>query len=328
MLRRVLRVLALLFAAALLLAIGLLAQAHWAVRGLGGPLPTDLSALDGDELPVRLVVANTASQRLPRAQVLDPERDPAPGSPYEMSHPSFLLVWADGRRLLVDAGMDAEAARAFGANLERVGGAPAQTHGSVVEQLPELASGPLAVVFTHLHTDHVQGLVPLCAARRGAEIELFQTRAQAERRNHTTLPGAGLLESAGCARVTGLADAPLAALPGFPGVGVIWAAGHTPGSQVVLAAVRGRDGAARRFAFAGDVANAVDGIRHDVPKPLLYRLVVVPEDDARLGAVRRFLAHLEQAGFAVAPSHDLLHLRELGLELATPAPGAATARRY
>jgi glyoxylase-like metal-dependent hydrolase (beta-lactamase superfamily II) len=127
--------------------------------------------------------------------------------------------------------------------------------------------------------------------------------------------------------VTRLADAPLAELPGFPGVGVIWAAGHTPGSQVVLAAVRGPDGTVRRFAFAGDVANAVDGIRHDVPKPFLYRTLLVPEDDARLGTVRRFLAHLEQAGFAVVPAHDLLHLRELGLPRAAPAPGAATAGR-
>jgi hypothetical protein len=96
---------------------------------------------------------------------------------------------------------------------------------------------------------------------------------------------------------------------------------------VVLAALRG-DGAPRRLALAGDVANAVDGIRHDVPKPFLYRLLLVPEDDARLGAVRRFLGHLEQAGFAVVPSHDGLHLRELGLPLASPAPGPATPPRY
>jgi len=328
MLRRALRVIGLLLLAALLLVAGFLGHAHFAMRGLGGPLPTDLALLQGTDLPVDLVVLNTASQRLPRAQVLDPGRDPSPGAPYEMSHPAFLLRWADGRRLLVDAGMDAEAARAFGANLELVGGAATETFGSPVEQLPELSSGPLAVVFTHLHTDHVQGLVPLCAARGGAEIELLQTPAQAERRNHTTRPGAALIEAAGCARVTRLGDAPLAALPGFPGVGVVWAAGHTPGSQVVLAALGGEDGAPRRLAFAGDVANAVDGIRHDVPKPFLYRLLLVPEDDARLGALRRFLGHLEQAGFAVVPSHDRLHLRELGLALAAPAAGPATARRY
>ena len=328
MLRRALRVTALLLGALLILLAVFLGRAHWAMRGLGGPLPTDLSLLGASDLPVRLVVALTASQRLPRAQVLDPARDPTPGAPYEMSHPSFLLVWADGRRLLIDAGMDAAAARAFGRPLEWVGGAPIETYGSVVEQLPELASGPLAIVFTHLHTDHVQGLGLLCAARGGAEVLLFQTPAQVERRNHTTRPGAALIEGARCARVTRLAEAPLVALPGFPGVGVIWAAGHTPDSQVVLVALSGEGGAVRRLAFAGDVANAVDGIRHDVPKPLLYRLLLVPEDDARLGAVRRFLAHLEQAGFDVVPSHDLLQLRALRLPLAAPAPGAATAPPY
>ena len=121
-----------------------------------------------------------------------------------------------------------------------------------------------------------------------------------------------------------LPEAPLAPLPGFPGVAVIWAAGHTPDAQVVLAAVA-RDGAPpRRIAFAGDVVNAVDGARFDVPKPSLYRWLVVPEDDGRLGAVRRFLGHLEQAGFELAPAHDLLHLRSLGLdEAGAPAGGAA-----
>jgi len=65
--------------------------------------------------------------------------------------------------------------------------------------------------------------------------------------------------------------------------------------------------------------NAVDGARFDVPKPLLYRLLVTPEDDARLGALRRFLGGLERAGFELAPAHDLLQLRALGLDSAAPA---------
>ena len=105
---------------------------------------------------------------------------------------------------------------------------------------------------------------------------------------------------------------------------MIWAAGHTPGSQMLLVALQ-EPGGLRRIAFAGDAVNAVDGARLDVPKPLLYRLLIVPEDDARLGAVRRFLGHLEQAGFAVVPSHDLLHLRTLGFRVvgggATAPPG-------
>jgi glyoxylase-like metal-dependent hydrolase (beta-lactamase superfamily II) len=315
MLRRLLALAALVLLAAVLLVAALLGRAHLAMRGLGGPLPQTLAALDAPDGPVALVVADTASQRAPRSGVLDASRDPTPEAPYEMSHPSFVLSWADGRRLLVDAGMDPAAARDFGRPLELLGAAPAEPHGGVAEQIPSLAEGRLAILFTHLHSDHVQGIVGLCAARGGAEIELFQTPAQATRGNHTTSPGRSAIEAAGCTRRTLLADEPLAPLPGFPGVGVVWAAGHTPGSQVVIAALGG-EGAPRRIAFAGDVANAIDGIRHDVPKPFLYRLLIVPESEARLAELRRFLSHLEQAGVTVVPSHDALHLRGLGLAFA------------
>jgi glyoxylase-like metal-dependent hydrolase (beta-lactamase superfamily II) len=316
----VLLVLGLLVLLALLGVAALVGSAHYSIRGLGGPLPTDLAVLDAADPPVRVRAVNTSRQAIPRAQVLDPARDPTPDRKYEMSHPAILLEWADGRRLLVDVGMEPAAARDFGATIEAVGAAPAEAFGSAAEQLPELASGPLAVVFTHLHVDHVQGIGALCAARGGAEIQVFQTPAQADLRNYTTRPAAAQIAAAPCARPVRLAEAPLAPLPGFPGVGVIWAAGHTPDSQVVLARVAGGGGAPpRRIAFAGDVVNAVDGARFDVPKPLLYRLLITPEDDARLGAVRRFLGHLEQAGFELAPAHDLLQLRELGLLAADPA---------
>jgi hypothetical protein len=91
------------------------------------------------------------------------------------------------------------------------------------------------------------------------------------------------------------------------------AAGHTPGSQVVLAALRSEAGV-RRLAFTGDVANHAAGIRHDVGKPLAYRLLVVPEWDERLGRVRRWLAHLErELGFELLVAHDRAQLEALGL---------------
>lgn len=317
--RLLLRLALLALLALLLLAAGGLGAAHCGMRGLGGPLPRTLAGLDAEDAPQTVRVAETARQVMPRRLVLDPARDPSPDAPYEMAHPAFLLRWADGRRLLVDTGMEPEAAVAFGRPLELVGAEPTAPRGSAAAQLPEIAEGRLGVLLTHLHTDHTGGLAALCAARGGAPIELFQTPAQASRRNYTTRPGAAAVAEAPCVRTTLLADEPLAPVPGFPGVGVIWAAGHTPGSQVVIAALRGAQGDVRRIAFTGDVANAVDGIRHDVPKPLLYRLLVVPEHEARLAEVRRFLRHLEETGVLLAPAHDGLHLRSLGLPFATAA---------
>jgi hypothetical protein len=66
-------------------------------------------------------------------------------------------------------------------------------------------------------------------------------------------------------------------------------------------------------ALVGDVVNAVDGVRRDVPKPRLYRLLVVPESDRRMARLRALLRELERLGFEILPSHDQLHLEAMGI---------------
>lgn len=272
------------------------------------------------DLPVRLEVVDTASQPVPRRRVLDAARDPVPDAPYVMSHPAFVLGWADGRRLVVDAGMDRAGALAFGRPLEWLGAGPIVPHASLAERVaPHLDAGPLGLVPTHLHTDHVGGVLAWCAALpAGARVRLFQTAAQAERTNHTTRPGRALLDTAGCLDPVRLDAAPAAPVPGFPGTFVIHAAGHTPGSQIVGAWLR-EGGEPRGVLFVGDVANVVDGIRLDLPKPWAYRTFVVPENEPRLARVRAFLREAaDRAGFLILPSHDRLHLVASGL--LAPAP--------
>ncbi len=325
----------LLLALAALLGLGLaalgavLALAHVEIRRRDPPLPADAEVLalaEDPDPPGRVAWQLTASQALPRSQVLDPALDPEPAAPYVMSHPSFALAWPDGRILLVDLGMEREAALAFGRPLEWLGGAePAVFHGGAAAALGPAAARVGAVLFSHLHTDHVEGVLALCAARGGAALSVPQTPAQAELVNHTTRPGQRLLEQAGCVARQRLPEAPLAKLPGFGGVAVADAAGHTPGSQVVLAVLRG-EGPPRRLAFTGDVANHVAGIRLDVGKPPAYRALVVPEWDARLGRVRRWLRHLEQdLGFELVVEHDQAQLEALRLppfaSLRDPAGG-------
>jgi glyoxylase-like metal-dependent hydrolase (beta-lactamase superfamily II) len=117
----------------------------------------------------------------------------------------------------------------------------------------------------------------------------------------------------GCTEPVRIGPAKLIPLEGFPGVGVIHAAGHTPGSQIVVAAVRDQAGTLRRLVLSGDVTNTIDGIRNDLSKPLFYRLVIVPEDDDRLGELRRYLKALEDLRVTVVPSHDQNHLHTLGI---------------
>jgi len=315
-LRRLLLGVAGLLAVALAAVGILLALAHLEIRSRDPSLPSDAEVLAlaaAPDRPDRVAWQLTSSQALPRRQVLDPAVDPGPDAPYVMSHPSFGLGWADGRLLLVDLGMEREAALAFGRPLEWLGAAPAEFHAGAAAALGPAAARVAGVLFTHLHTDHVEGVVALCAGRSGAPLAVFQTPAQAELTNYTTRPGRALLERAGCVAPRRLPEAALAAVPGFGGVGVVDAAGHTADSQVVLAVLEGAAGG-RRLAFTGDVANHVEGIRKDVGKPPAYRWLVVPESEERLGRVRRWLRHLEaDLGFELLVAHDRTQLESLGL---------------
>jgi glyoxylase-like metal-dependent hydrolase (beta-lactamase superfamily II) len=314
--RRVLLGVAALLAALPLLAAIALWRAHRAIDALDPPLPSPeeaaaaLAGVAEGDLPLRLAWVNTASQVAPRDAVLERSLDPDPDAPYVMSHPAFVLEWRDGGGLLVDAGMDRAGALRFGPVLEWLAGAPPiRPHGSLAERLgPALAERSWTILFTHLHQDHTGGAPALCAALPpGRSIRLLQTRAQAALGNYTTRAGRSDLARSVCLEPGLLAETALAEVPGLPGVRVLYAAGHTPGSQVVLARVAAPEGE-RRVALVGDVVNAVDGVRRELPKPALYSLLVVPESRPRLTRLRAFLRALEGLGFEILPSHDQLHL--------------------
>lgn len=316
MIARIAKLVLALAAIALAGAGGILVLAHRQIRAIDPPLPrlADLQIFAAAaDLPVRVSVWNTASQPARRSSVLEPSRDPDPRQPYVMSHPSFVVEWSDGRTLLVDAGMDPEQARAFGRPLEWLGGGAIEPHGGVAERIASaLAGRPAAIAFTHLHTDHVGGVVSLCRALGSGRLRLLQTNAQAEVVNHTTRPGRALLDDARCLTRERTGERPVAALAGLPGAFVVHAAGHTPGSQIIGAFVRDAGGV-RGHPFAGDAANAIDGIRRDVPKPWAYQIFVVPENEARLARVRAWLREAEAAGFVVAIAHDERHLATTGI---------------
>ncbi len=292
-----------------------LAWAHVAVRREQAPLPAASElGFFGNDGPVRAAWINTASQPMPRSAVLDSAFDRFPRKHYVMSYPAFVLQWADGRLLLIDAGMRRQSALEFGRPIEWLGGAgPIRPLTSVAEGLGPAASAVRGVIFTHLHVDHVDGIVDVCK-RAGHEIEAFMTQAQAERPNYTTRPGLKLLDEAGCVRRRMLPETTRRPVPGFPGVFVIAAGGHTPGSEIVVAHVN--DGErARVLVFTGDIANSIDGINQDIPKPFLYRWLVVPEAGARQRELRGYLRALrDESGFTLLVSHDQAQLEASGLK--------------
>lgn len=305
----------------LLLVLGVVAAgvgltlAHLAIRGERPALPP-LAALsaatEATDLPRSLSVIHTATQRMPRSAVLQADQDPHPDAPYEMTHPSFVLEWADGRILLVDLGMTRDGALSFGKPLEALGMAaaiePRQPTAAVLGDAARRVEG---IVFSHLHIDHVDGIDLLCAAH-GGTITVFMNEAQAERPNYTTRQGLERIRAASCTRIEVIPSGVAATLARFPGVAVVAAAGHTPGSQIIAANVAGAGGSQRHL-FAGDVINHVDGVTHEVAKPWYYSWFIVPEDRERLAELRRYLHDIQAAGVPVLAAHDRLHIQELGV---------------
>lgn len=317
MLRRLfLAVVVLVLAGVAFLAVGLLA-AHLAIRRERAPLPSPSVVADRlaavEERPTRLSVIHTATQAMPRSAVLNVDDDPHPNEPYTMTHSSYVLEWADGRILLIDTGMSREQALNFGWPLETfAGAAPIQPQLSVSDRLGARRQQVQGALFTHLHTDHTGGLIELCRTA-GHDIPVFMSEAQHDRPNHTTKPGLEQVQESGCARPQRLRNQSLMEIPGFPGVFVIDAGGHTPGSQMIVASLATGEGP-RSYVFTGDIVNHLDGVLLDVPKPLLYRLLVVPEDDDRQSELRRYLRELHAAqGFTVVVSHDLRAIDALQL---------------
>ena len=216
------RSLFLLLAAALSLALVfagvVLLRAHLQIRGIDPALPDPASLPSGPVAgagPIAMRVVNTATQGI--------------------AHPAYLLEWPDGRRFMIDAGMDREGAIAFGRPMELALAAPPTVpHGDVAEQIGEAIQTIAGVAFTHLHLDHTGGLVPVCRAS-GREIALIQTRFQAEEINYTTQSGADDIARAGCTRQTVMDSVVPAEVPGFPGLFIFPAGGHTPGSTFFVA---------------------------------------------------------------------------------------------
>jgi glyoxylase-like metal-dependent hydrolase (beta-lactamase superfamily II) len=313
--RRVVLVAAGVVALAAITAAGAVTWVRMDVKAQRTPLPAaEVVAKPpaSTELPTRVSWINTATQFVPRSAVIEPSGDPDAGAWSRMAFPAFVLEWGDGRVLLVDAGMDGPAAREFGKPIERVIGAdPIEPLTDVAAALGRARDRVAGIVFTHLHDDHVQGIESLCRAS-ARPIEALVAAPQAEHPNYLTRAGLEAVKTSPCLHFTQLPAGAMVDLPGFPGVSVIAGAGHTPGTQLVVAHVGARGG--RPIVIAGDVVNSYDGIERDVPKPWLYSLLVVPEDDERLGELRRYLRDLEQRfGATLLVSHDQAALETSGV---------------
>jgi len=160
---------------------------------------------------------------------------------------AFQVVYPDGH-VMVDAGMDRAVHDFFGRGVQE------PYFPQAAEQVARAVRDARLIVVTHEHGDHVAGVVHTPAAEDLAAKTVL-TRAQV--RTLTTapqMPEIALSAEAAGRFVTIDYDTffPLA-----PGIALIKAAGHTPGSQMVFVTLA----SGREYLLIGDVTWHMDGVR-------------------------------------------------------------------
>jgi glyoxylase-like metal-dependent hydrolase (beta-lactamase superfamily II) len=194
--------------------------------------------------------------------------------------------------IMVDAAMDSSAmhrSRSFKAD-----------NFAQVETALEKAN---LIVITHEHVDHVQPLVKSPIADQVAPHTLL-TREQIE--TLLTKPKVAFtsMDSSQVSRY--LVVEYERALPIAPGVVLIKAAGHTPGSQMVYVKLA----SGKEMILVGDIAWRVLGIDTQRQKPDSTSRFM-SEDRAAIAKQLAWLKDVESQGISVVVSHDGTQLQQL-----------------
>ena len=170
-----------------------------------------------------------------------------PTEPSVQARTAYQIVYADGT-IMVDTGMDLATHRFFGRGAEEPYFPEAEARVALALQKAK------AIIVTHEHGDHIAGLIkspsfnelaPRAVLTR-AQLDTLLNEPQMQQLKATP-------EMAARLHVIDYADAMAFA----PGIVLIKAPGHTPGSQMVYVALQ----SGKELLLAGDVAWHMDGVR-------------------------------------------------------------------
>ncbi len=246
-------------------------------------------ALPGD-LPVRVNHVKVAEATMPRAALFSG----FDFSPHTMVHGAYQVVYPDGSYALIDAGFGPDVFEQMAARGE------AEYDAASFDALTRALPDARVVVITHEHLDHIQGLAEVddpaaMASRTFVPMAQYQNPATPE------LLSPALMKALEPVAYTG-------AHAIAPGMAVLPASGHTPGSQLVY--VQMADGPA--WLFIGDVAWHMDGIRQLAYRPRLVTDLLLGEDRRAVMAQYRTLnGMLDDPSLRIVSSHDLDQLNAL-----------------
>jgi glyoxylase-like metal-dependent hydrolase (beta-lactamase superfamily II) len=212
----------------------------------------------------------------------------APKIPSIQARTAFQVVYRDGT-VMVDSGMDLQVHKFFGRGQEEPYFPDAEAR---VERALRAAR---LIVMTHEHGDHVAGVIrtPFFAELAPKTV---LTRTQVKNLiEDPQMPEIRLSPEMARHFITIDYDN---YYPFAPGIALIKAPGHTPGSQMIYVALD----SGKEFILAGDVAWHMDGVRTITGKDAPW----VKEDEATVAGELQWLNQLtrSETNLTVVLSHD------------------------
>ena len=212
----------------------------------------------------------------------------APSIPSVQARTAFQVMYADGS-VMVDAGMNLAVHKFFGRGVDE------PYFPDATKQIDQALERARLIVVTHEHGDHVAGVIASTSMHELAPKTVL-TRSQVQ--TLTTNPQMPEIRlTADQARRFVVVDYD-AYFPLAPGIVLIKAPGHTPGSQMVYVGLE----TGREYLLIGDATWHMDGVRQMIGKDAPW----VTEDTSAVLAQLTWLNGLSRTdpGVIVVASHD------------------------
>jgi glyoxylase-like metal-dependent hydrolase (beta-lactamase superfamily II) len=217
---------------------------------------------------------------------------------HPMSHGAYQVLYGDGSYTLIDSAFDEQLAKAMAR-----GATPSPFDNAAFETIQKALAGAQHIVITHEHPDHIGG-VAVFADPQALVGRLILNREQL---GNAAMMDAVKMPDAIRKNVSALDYEKYYAVA--PGIVLVRAPGHTPGSQMVY--VKLADG--KELLFLGDVAWHMDQLRQLWYRPRLVTDFFIHENRAQVLAEFRTLHDLmeREPELQFVVSHDVDQRAEL-----------------